>query len=60
MIQVYLSYNLRLNHNMQLQMWVPDDTGRDQKRLGICVEKVMSAIENLLEDEGEQHNKIQS
>jgi hypothetical protein len=39
---------------------MPEDTGRDQKRLEICVEKVVSAIENLLEDEGEQHNKIQS
>jgi hypothetical protein len=26
----------------------------------ICVEKVASVIEKLLEDEGEQHNKIQS
>jgi hypothetical protein len=26
----------------------------------ICVEKVASVIEKLLEDEGEQHNKIHS
>jgi len=25
----------------------------------MCVEKVVSAIEKLLEEEGEQHNKIQ-
>ncbi|HYX56771.1 MAG TPA: hypothetical protein VE818_11485 [Nitrososphaeraceae archaeon] len=45
---------------MSLKAGVPEDTDRDQKRLEICVEKVVSAIENLLEDEEEQHHKIQS
>jgi hypothetical protein len=34
------------------------DTVEIRKELEICVEKVVSAIEKLLEDEGEQHNKI--
>jgi hypothetical protein len=36
------------------------DTVEIRNELVICVEKVASVIEKLLEDEGEQHNKIQS
>jgi hypothetical protein len=39
---------------------VPADTAEIRNELEICVEKVVSAIEKLLEDEGKQHNKIQS
>jgi hypothetical protein len=39
---------------------VPADTVEIRNELEICVEKVVSAIEILLEDEGDQHGKIQS
>jgi hypothetical protein len=55
-------------HLQQLQIFtlfclrcdVPADTVEIRNELEICVEKVVSAIEKLLEDEGKQHNKIQS
>jgi hypothetical protein len=34
------------------------DTVEIRNELEICVEKVVRTIEKLLEDEGEQHNKI--
>ena len=39
---------------------VPADTAEIRNELEISVEKVVSAIEKLLEDEGKQHNKIPS
>jgi hypothetical protein len=39
---------------------LPADTVEIINELEICAEKVVSAIEKLLEDEGEQHGKIQS
>jgi hypothetical protein len=39
---------------------LPADMVEIINELEICVEKVVSAIEKLLEDEGEQHGKIQS
>jgi hypothetical protein len=39
---------------------VPADTVEIRNELEICVEKVVSAVEKLLEDEGDQHGKIQS
>jgi hypothetical protein len=55
-------------HLQQLQIFtlfclrcdVPADMVEIRNELEICVEKVVSAIEKLLEDEGEQHGKIQS
>jgi hypothetical protein len=39
---------------------LPADMVEIINELEICVEKVVSAFEKLLEDEGEQHSKIQS
>jgi hypothetical protein len=39
---------------------VPTDMVEIRNELEICVEKVVSAVEKLLEDERELHDKIQS
>ena len=51
-IQIFTLFYLRFD--------APADVVEIRNELEICVKKVVSTIEKLLEDGGKQHNKIQS
>ena len=52
--------NIKIFTLFYLWCGVPADTVVIRNELEICVKKAASAIEKLLENEGERHNKIQS
>jgi hypothetical protein len=65
-VTIYWMDTLCIYNNIQiftlfcLRCGVLADAVEIRNQFEICVEKVVGAIEKLLEDEGEQHSKIQS